>query len=340
MQEVEQRDRDLLGVLQADTPLVGTPFAVIGQSVDMSEKEVIKRVDKLKRVGVVRQFCGDFDARSLGYRSSLVAARVPSEKADDAAAAINRHPGVTQNYLRNDDRYNLWFSIAVAPLSRLGVDRTVSLIAEEAECESIRPLPALRSYHSTLADDGQAFDEPHAEYTPLTPAEIEAVRLLQCDLPLQPRPFDALARSASMTGDELLVLARALLERGQMRRFGAHVATRKSGFTASAVVVWDVPEGRVDDVGATVSAHRSVSHCYLRPRWDDWPYNLYTTVHGRSVDECESVIADLAIDAGLTERRVLYPIREYKQTRLSFFTREEEAWELERAAVNATSAAS
>lgn len=340
MQDVEQRDLDLLGVLQADIPLVGTPFAVIGQSVDMSEKEVIKRVEKLKRAGVVRQLSGHFDPRSLGYQSSLVAARVLPEKADDAAEAINCHPGVTQNYLRNDDRYNLWFTIALAPLSRLGLERTVSLMAEEAEWESVRLLPALRAYHSTPADDGHAFDEPHTEYTPLTGAEIEAVRLLQCDLPLQPRPFDALARSSSLTGDELLALGRTLLERGQMRRFGAHIASRRSGFTASAMVVWDVPEGRADDAGATMSAHRAVSHCNLRPRWDDWPYNLYTTVHGRSVDECESVIADLAIDTGLTERRALYPIREYKQTRLAFFTREEEAWEVERAAGRAVSAAS
>ncbi|HET7712743.1 MAG TPA: Lrp/AsnC family transcriptional regulator [Thermoanaerobaculia bacterium] len=338
MQDVDQRDRDVLFALQADIPLVGTPFALIGQSVDMSEKEIIKRVEKLKRAGVIRQIAAQFDPRALGYHSTLVAARVRPERADEAAETINRHPCVSQNYLRNDGRYNLWFSIAVAPTSRLGIDRTVAILAQEAECEAFRVLPAIRTYASAQSEDGQTDEAP--EYTPLTPAEVECVRLLQRDLPLQPRPFDALARSSSMTGDDLLLLGKALLKRGQMRRFGAMIASRKSGFAASAVVVWDVPDSAVDTAGVRMSGHRAVSHSHLRPRADDWPFNLYVTVHGRSIDECESVIADLSIDTGIAERRALYPIREYKKTRLIYFTREEEAWEEERASDRAASAAS
>ena len=55
MQDIDQRDRDLLGALQGEIPLVSTPFAVIGQIIDMSEKEVIKRTERLKREGIVRQ---------------------------------------------------------------------------------------------------------------------------------------------------------------------------------------------------------------------------------------------------------------------------------------------
>ncbi|HWW63113.1 MAG TPA: Lrp/AsnC family transcriptional regulator, partial [Thermoanaerobaculia bacterium] len=69
------------------------------------------------------------------------------------------------------------------------------------------------------------------------------------------------------------------------------------------------------------------SHCYLRPVYDDWPYNLYTTVHGRSVDECESIINDLAIDTGLTQKQALYPTKEYKKARIHFFSPDAESWE-------------
>ena len=76
MQEMDNRDRELLGALQGEIPLVSTPYAFIGQTLDMSEKEVIKRTERLKRDGVVRQVAAHFDARALGYRSCLVAARV------------------------------------------------------------------------------------------------------------------------------------------------------------------------------------------------------------------------------------------------------------------------
>src|SRR6185503_16668068 len=136
MQDNDARDRELLGALQGDVPLVSTPFAVIGQQIDMSEKEVIKRSEKLKREGIVRQIAANFDLRALGYRSSLVAARVKEERIDDAAAIINAHPGVTQNYKRNND-FNLWFTVAVAPSSKLGLERTIEVLAEEAEFDVV-----------------------------------------------------------------------------------------------------------------------------------------------------------------------------------------------------------
>lgn len=321
MQEIDQRDRELLGALQGEIPLLSTPFAVIGQMIDMSEKEVIKRTDRLKREGLVRGVAAQFDTRALGYRSCLVAAKVAPERIDDAAAAINAHPGVTQNYKRNND-FNLWFTIAIAPTSKLGLEKTVEILGGEAECDTVRALPTLKQFKSS-DDDGHA----EAKYTPLTPGEIECVRLLQRDLPLQPRPFDALAKSSGLDSDELLGTARSLLKRGQLRRFGAQIAARKPGFSASAMGVWIVPENAVDDVGARMSQNKAVSHCYLRPVYDDWPYNLYTIVHGRSVDECESIINDLALDTGIDEKQALYPTKEYKKARINLFSPECDEWE-------------
>src|SRR5204863_9722750 len=96
------------------------------------------------------------------------------------------------------------------------------------------------------------------------------------------RPFDMLAKNGGgLTSEDLLGTARSLLQRGLMRRFGAVIPTRKPGFSASAMGVWVVPEQRVDEIGARMSQNKAVSHCYLRPVYDDWPYNLYTIVHGR-----------------------------------------------------------
>jgi DNA-binding Lrp family transcriptional regulator len=335
MQEIDQRDRELLTALQGDTPLVSTPFAFIGQSIDMSEKEVIKRTERLRRDGIIRSFCAHFDPRALGYRSCLVAARVPGDRIDDAAAVINAHPGVTANYKRNHD-FNLWFTIGVPPSSKLGLEKTVELLGEEAECDAIRPLPTLRQYKHS----GESDESGEDKYVPLTPGEIECVRLLQRDFPLQPRPFDAIAKNNNVTSDELLATTKALLARGQMRRFGALVQQRKPGFSSSAMAVWIVPESTVDEVGARMSQNRAVSHAYLRPTYGDWPYNLYTIVHGRSVDECESIINDLAIDTGVTEKQALYPTKEYKKARLNFFAPEADEWESAHGVKRAATAAS
>lgn len=337
MQEIDQRDRELLIALQGELPLVSTPFAVVGQQIDMSEKEVIKRTERLKRDGIVKGLAGHFDMRALGYRSSLVAAKVAPERIDDAAAVIGAHPGVTQNYKRNHD-FNLWFTIAVSPFSTIGLERTIEILGDEADCDATRALPTLKLYKSTNSEG----TESHAsgEAGSLTPLEIETVRLLQADLPLQPRPFDVLSKTGGMGADELLHSARLLLSRGQMRRFGAIIQSRKTGFSASAMGVWVVPPEQADELGATMSRHRGVSHCYLRPVYEDWPYNLYTIVHGRSVDECESIINDLAIDTGLTEKRALYPTKEYKKSRLTLFAHDAEAWEAAHAPASAASAAS
>jgi len=333
MQEIDQRDRELLAALQSDVPLLSTPFAVIGQMIDMSEKEVIKRTERLKRDGIVRQISAVFEPRALGYRTCLVAARVEGERVDEAAACISAHPGVTQNYRRNHD-FNLWFTLNIAPTSRLGLDRTIEILGEQSGTAAMRALPTLKLYKAAnheLADGHTSDSEhPHGEDSnpPVTTDEIEAVRLLQADLPLQPRPFDVLARTHGTIGaDQLLSSAKAMVGRQQLRRFGAIVHPRKGGFTATAMAVWHVPQNKADEYGAKMAGHRAVSHCYLRPTYDDWQFNLFTTVHGRSVDECESVIHDLSIDTGLRDGRTLYPTKEYKRERIQLFAPELDAWE-------------
>jgi len=334
MQEIDQRDRELLNALQSDLPLVSTPFAVLGQSIDMSEKEVLKRAEKLKREGLLRQISASFDTRALGYRSCLVAAEIAEDRTDHAASIVNLHPGVTQNYRRNHE-FNLWFTLAVPPNSRLGIERTVKVLEKESGARLTRMFPTLRHFKNSGASDwseGQSdggLDSAAGESVrnPVTDAEIEMVKLLQRDLPLLPRPWDALGRMVGVSGDDLLVAAKRLTSHQQIRRFSGSVPERKSGFSATIMGVWVVPETRVEEIGATMATYPSVSHSYIRPTYPDWPFNLFTTVHGRSVDECESALNGMATDLQLTQMKALYPIKEYKRSRISLFSPELEEWE-------------
>lgn len=338
MQALDQRDRELLTALQGEIPLVSTPFAFLGQRLDMSEKEVIKRTEKLRREGVIRHLGAQFDTRALGYRSCLVAARVEPDRIDESAAIVSAHPGVTRNYRRTCEELNLWFTLCVAPTSRLGLDGTVDAIARDAGLNTVRQLPTLKLFKNSGDADSSGDAVHHSDPAELTPLEIESVRLLQREFPLQPRPFDALARISGVSPDDLLAAAKTLNARGQLRRITASGGGRRSGFSATTMGVWIVPDSRVDEVASAFVRHRSVSHCYLRPTFDDWPYNVYTTVHARSVDECESIVNDLAVDSGLGQKRTLYPIREYKKARLGFFPQEADEWEALRVSDRAVAA--
>jgi hypothetical protein len=83
----------------------------------------------------------------------------------------------------------------------------------------------------------------------------------------------------------------------------------------------------VEQLGETMARFRAVSHCYLRPTYPDWPYNLFTMIHGRSAEDCEAVLAEISRETGITEFSALYSTKEYKKTRVEYFTDAEARWE-------------
>jgi DNA-binding Lrp family transcriptional regulator len=146
---------------------------------------------------------------------------------------------------------------------------------------------------------------------------------MQRDLPVTERPF----ADAPFSLPELQAMHRQFLESGRMRRLAAVLHHRQAGFSANAMGVWAAPEHDLDRVGARMASFREVSHCYRRPSYPDWPYNLFTMVHGRSREECERVLAAIAEKTGISERDALYSTKEYKKVRVRYFTPDELVWE-------------
>jgi DNA-binding Lrp family transcriptional regulator len=334
---VDDRDRLLLDSLQNDLPLVERPFAALADELGMGEDEVLERIERVRGAGVVRQISAIFDTRRLGYRSQLVAVRSRNGTTDETARIFSSHPGVTHNYRREHD-FDIWFTIAVPPNSRLGMDATVDLMGRLADVESIRPLPALQFFKIGVDLDMRGGRDPAAKKArraptlPVDPAglddrEIEAIRALQTDLPAVPEPFVDIAGSYGFGVDELLEQGRRFLETGQMRRFAAVLNHRTAGFLENGMGVWRVDADRVTEMGRIMAGYRGVSHCYERPVYEDWPYRLFSMTHGRDRTECEAVLAAISAETGLEDYAVLYSTREYKKTRLKYFTPELEAWE-------------
>ena len=139
------------------------------------------------------------------------------------------------------------------------------------------------------------------------------------DLPLEARPFRALAKELGSTEDEVLERARRLEREGAMRRFGAILRHRKAGMLANAMVAWIVPEERADEIGEHAASLDEVSHCYLRDAAPDWPYTFYTMIHARSTQRCRKVAAAIAERFGLTEWLMLATRREFKKSSVRYF---------------------
>jgi siroheme decarboxylase len=338
-------DAALLGVLQETVPFTQRPFAALGQRCGLSEDETLARVKALKEEKIIRQISAIFDTRSLGYASSLVAAKIAPEKLDAAVSVINSHPGVSHNYLRNHE-FNLWYTIAVPPISKLGLDGTVDLLHRLSGAETTRLLPTLRLFKIGVRFDVEGSAKPgdqsapayteanRSEARPLTAKEIGFVRIMQRDIPIIPEPFVAVADELGLPFDEAAAMHHDFLTSGRMRRFAAVLHHRKAGFGANAMGVWagpqDDPEA-LKKLGETMAGFRAVSHAYQRPSYPDWPYNLFTMVHGKSEEECEQTLAAIAEATGITDRHALYSTKEFKKVRVRYFTDEEMKWEAEHA---------
>ncbi len=324
---------ELLYQMQHAFPLSQKPFQELAQTLDSSEEEVLEAVKILKAQGIIRQTSAIFDTKRLGYKSSLVAFKVPEEKIDTAAAIINAHPGVSHNYLRNHD-YNIWFTMAVAPDSKLGLEKTIAILKEKTEAEDTIILPTLKMFKIKVQMDTtgkrakkeKVHKAAHKEIE-LTPEHIEVIKALQKDIDIVEEPFKGMTEALGMSHERLFQIAGELKESGVMRRFATILNHRKAGFGANAMSVWSVPEEEGEEVGKQLAEFSAVSHCYLRPRYPNWPYNLFAMVHAKTQEECDTLIEEMAKETGLKEYGKLYSTREFKKQRLVYFDEAFEAWE-------------
>jgi siroheme decarboxylase len=137
---------------------------------------------------------------------------------------------------------------------------------------------------------------------------------LQQGIPLCSRPFAVMADDAGMSEEEFLRRVRALVQGGQIRRLGPRLRHHAVGVRGNIMVVWQVPGERVDEVGELLASSPAVTHCYVRPPFEGFPYNIYSMVHAADVTAAEAVIRELAARCGVTDYRMLHTVRELKKS--------------------------
>jgi len=324
---------EILSRIQKKFPLVERPFKVIADELGMSEDEVLGILQEQKKANIIRQTSAIFDTKRLGYVSSLVAFKIPADKISDAVKIINSHPGISHNYERNHD-FNIWFTLAVAPNSKLGLEKTVEALAKATYAEDYIMLPTLKLFKINVKLNTTGKDEKKEEVKKVKHTEIELtplhhaiIRAAQYDIDMIEEPFKAIIEELDIDYGTFFKILDELQEAGVMRRFASILNHRKAGFSANAMVVWDVDEEKGEVVGEKAAAFSAVSHCYLRPKYPNWPYNLFTMVHGKNEEETNSIIEDMASEIDSKSHMPLYSSREFKKVRIEYFTPEFEAWE-------------
>ena len=336
---LDETDKRLMNLLQSKFPLHPEPFAEVATAADLDLGEVKARTQRLLDERIIREITPIFDTRALGYSSMLVAAKVDSENPHRAAKIINSHPGVSHNYLRTHE-FNLWFTIATPPDSRLGLEGTLRLLQELTGAESIRQLPTLTLFKinmnlemeggtDELAAAVEAAPPRELERQPYDETDVAVIRALQGPMEVADRPYDVAAAEVGMSTEALLAHLETMVDRRLLRRVAAILYHRRAGFSANGMGVWRVPEGKILDVGGRMAAVRGISHCYQRPTYEDWPYSVFTMAHGRSKEECDAILDAIADETGISDRATLYSSTEFKKIRLHYFTDDYARWEAE-----------
>jgi len=321
----------LLNDWQRDFPLVERPYAVLAESLGTNEASVLRSLGRLIERGHISRIGAVFRPHVLGA-STLAAVACPPERIEAVARTIDAYPEVNHNYER-EHRYNLWFVVAAPTRTDVtavlaDIQRGTGLAPLDLPMQadfhidlgfdlSARAAPDARSKARAHHPDGAGRDADAAQLRSLLrPADYCLAAALEAGLPLTPYPFAQLAARCGL--DEAVCIARIaeLQACSIVRRFGVVVRHRELGYTANAMVVWNVPDARIETVGRRLAAQPAVTLCYQRPRrLPDWPYNLFSMVHGQDraavLAEIDAMRARLGIDD--LPYRPLFSRRRFKQ---------------------------
>jgi len=323
---LDATDAELVDGYQSGFPVERRPFARVAEALDTTETDALERVRRLRERGVFRRFGAVLNPPVIGS-STLAAVSVPESAFESAAEVINGYRQVNHNYRRAHE-WNMWFVVTAG--SRERREEILAAIAERLGTD-VLTLPMRTDYYIDLefpvvnADRiaGGASARTAATATrvedareELTGFEADLLLEIQDGFPLTATPYEDIAAALGTDTDTVLDAVADLRERRCLKRIGCVVNHVVTGFDSNCMVVWDVPDGERDAVGERVGALPFVTLCYHRPRRpaQEWPYNLFTMVHGRDAAAVEEKIDELAAEHLSVPHERLYTEETLKQT--------------------------
>jgi len=309
----------LINGWQRGFPLDPAPYARIAMGLGVSELSVLGMLSELSRAGILSRV-GAVVAPNTAGASTLAAMAVPAERLEGVAGQVNAEPGVNHNYER-EHHFNLWF--VVTGRDRRAIDNAIMRIEEKTGLD-VLDLPLSKAYHIDLGFPLGNVDA--AGHSPkvirnggngcgeICKDDLALLQALENGLMIGPRPYAEIANKIGVSEDDVIERLHALVERGVIKRLGLVVRHRELGYTANAMVVWDIEDDAVDELGEIFAAFPFVTLCYKRGRHrPNWPYNLFCMIHGRDRETVLDQIKELSACAGHPSMDILFSRRRFKQ---------------------------
>ena len=323
----------LLAIIQDAFPLEERPYKVLAEQLDSDEQSVFEAVESLRNSGVIRRIGGVYNSKKLGFISRLCAGKVSD--IDKFAAAVNEIPAITHNYLRSHE-YNVWFTVIAE--SEDEIRKIVDGLCASTDLHDVHVLSATKKFKINTVM-GKVLDErrvilsdpckgeskdpgPRSTQTCVLSLSDRARISIACtDIPHTLTPFKDWGVSVEELRDDLA--------QKRMRRFGAILRHQEAGFAYNAMVCFGLDErreacpepaeGTRDERGIVLAQKPYISHCYVRPAFEGFPYSLYAMMHAQSAAELEKYIEEAALSIGNPDYAVLNSVRELKKTSFRFF---------------------
>jgi len=304
--------RQLCNKLQDGLAVCERPFEELAKSIEADEETVLRETISLKESGVIRRISAIINYRALGMTGTLVAAHVPEEALKEVADAVNSLENVSHNYLR-EHYYNLWFTLQERTDEHINV--TLSKLSGRFGIE-FHSLPVERAFKLDVRFDAEGEIEvlsqelrqvPEQKIFELNKHQKLILSKLQEDLSITARLFDSVCVK-ELEIEEVLKIIQELADKGVIRRIAAVVDYRRMGFTANVLFVSAVAQDRIVRAGEELARFKVVSHCYQRATFENWPYNLFAMMHGKSFGDIQRVI-DRFIEAEKIDSYELLPTK-------------------------------
>ena len=342
----------LLAIIQDGFPLVERPYKALAEMLNccaendagenevseecanlaVSEQEVFDEVEKMRASGVIRRIGGIYDSKKLGFISRLCAGKVPTSENDFAAeahsqtpmekfaAVVMSEPAITHNYIRSHE-YNVWFTVIAENESAIQV--VVDRVCSQTYLHDVHVLSATKKYKiNTVMGKGAGAPSKNvfasavrqSPENALTETDRTRIHIACDDIPHSLTPF----KDWGVSCDEL----REDLAAKRMRRFGAILRHQDAGFPCNAMVCFMLDEGTLansESAGSLLAKKHYVSHCYERPSFENFPYNLYAMMHAQTPEELNGYIKESVALLDNPEYVVLHSLKELKKTSFRFF---------------------
>ncbi len=307
-----------------DLPIIEFPWR---------NEKLLQYAREYHNLGLIREFSGIFNASKIGYHTSLIACKICSTETDIKADMISEHPGVSHNYLRDNCDYNLWFTFSAPEndfttylnklMKQTGTEyfrfdcvRKYKLAFDFGRCAN-----RLTSLHHNI---NNSKDNSLIELHSLSQSEqyklLKAIEILQAKFPICEKPFGELSKMSNglFKEQELITYARQLKQIGLLKRIGAIWHHRKLGLTYNVLCLWLLPQEQIDDFGNAAARYSNITHCYQRVSYPNWPWQIYTMIHGQNQSQYEQTINQLRDKYPRAKLLELPTIKEYKKKRVKY----------------------